>query len=85
MISIKSEYEIELMKKAGHIVYLTHQCLLPYIKPGITTKELDKIAEDFIRSQGATPSFLNYNGFPPDQFVPQLMIKLSMVYQEIVN
>ena len=64
MISIKSEYEIELMKKAGHIVYLTHQCLLPYIKPGITTKELDKIAEDFIRSQGATPSFLNYNGFP---------------------
>lgn len=64
MISIKSEYELSLLKKAGHIVYLTHQYLKPYIKPGITTKELDKLAEDFIRSKGATPSFLNYNGFP---------------------
>ena len=64
MISIKSEYELSLLKEAGHIVYLTHQYLKPYIKPGITTKELDKLAEDFIRSKGATPSFLNYNGFP---------------------
>ena len=64
MISIKSEYELSLLKKAGHIVYLTHQYLKQYIKPGITTKELDKLAEDFIRSKGATPSFLNYNGFP---------------------
>lgn len=64
MISIKSDYEISLMKKAGHIVYLTHKYLLPYIKPGITTKELDKLAYDFIISQDATPSFLNYNGFP---------------------
>ena len=38
--------------------------LKDYIKPGITTKELDKLAEDFIRSQGATPSFKGYNGFP---------------------
>ena len=64
MISIKSDYEIKLMKKAGHIVYLTHQYLKPYVKPGITTKELDKLAYDFIISQDATPSFLNYNGFP---------------------
>ena len=64
MISIKSEYELSLLKEAGHIVYLTHQYLKPYIKPGITTKELDKLAEDFIRSKDATPSFLNYNGFP---------------------
>ena len=64
MISIKSEYELELMKKAGNIVYLTHQYLKKYIKPGITTKELDKLAENFIKSKGATPSFLNYNGFP---------------------
>ncbi len=64
MISIKSEYEIELLRHAGHIVYLTHQYLKDYVKPGITTKELDKLAEDFIRSQGATPSFKNYNGFP---------------------
>ena len=64
MISIKSEREISLMKKAGNIVYRTHKYLEPYIKPGITTKELDKLAYDFIISQDATPSFLNYQGFP---------------------
>ena len=64
MISIKSDYEISLMKKAGNIVYKTHKYLEPYVVPGITTKELDKLAHDFIISQGATPSFLNYNGFP---------------------
>ena len=64
MISIKSEYEISLMKKAGNIVYKTHKYLEPYVKPGITTKELDKLAYDFIISQDATPSFLNYEGFP---------------------
>jgi methionyl aminopeptidase len=64
MISIKSDYEISLMEKAGNIVYRTHQYLKPYIKPGITTKELDRLAEEFIRSQDATPSFLNYEGFP---------------------
>ena len=64
MISIKSEREISLMKKAGNIVYRTHKYLEPYIKPGITTKELDKLAYDFIISQDATPSFLNYHGYP---------------------
>ena len=64
MISIKSDYEISLMKKAGNIVYKTHKYLSSYIKPGITTKELDKLAYDFIISQDAIPSFLNYNGFP---------------------
>ena len=64
MISIKSDYEISLMKKAGNIVYKTHQYLLPYIKPGITTKEIDELAYNFIIKEGATPSFLNYNGFP---------------------
>ena len=64
MISIKSEREISLMKKAGNIVYRTHKYLEPYIKPGVTTKELDKLAYDFIISQDATPSFLNYEGYP---------------------
>ena len=64
MITIKSKREIELLKIAGNIVYKTHKYLLPYIKEGITTKELDKLAEDFIRSQGATPSFKGYEGFP---------------------
>ena len=64
MITIKSEREIELLKIAGNIVYQTHQYLKPFIKEGITTKELDKLAEDFIRSKDATPSFKGYEGFP---------------------
>ena len=64
MITIKSKREIELLKNAGNIGYQTHQYLKPYIKEGITTKELDKLAEDFIRSKDATPSFKGYEGFP---------------------
>lgn len=64
MISIKSEREIELLKIAGNIVYETHQYLHPFIKEGVTTKELDTLAEEFIRSKGATPSFKGYNDYP---------------------
>lgn len=64
MINLKSKREIELLKEAGHIVYLTHQYLRPHIKAGIKTKELDRLAEEFIRSKGATPSFKGYEGFP---------------------
>ncbi len=64
MIVIKSDHEIELLRIAGKIVYQTHQYLKPFIKEGITTEKLDKLAEDFIRSKGATPSCKGYNGFP---------------------
>ncbi len=64
MIKIKSQREIDLMRQAGHIVYLTHQYLKPYIKEGITTKQLDKLAEDFIRSKNAIPSCKGYEGYP---------------------
>lgn len=64
MITIKSDREIELMKVAGQIVYETHKYLKPFIKAGIKTKELDKMAEDFIISKGATPSCKGYEGFP---------------------
>lgn len=64
MITLKSKREIELLKEAGHIVYLTHQYLRPHIKAGIKTKDLDRLAEEFIRSKGATPSFKGYEGFP---------------------
>ena len=64
MITMKSKREIELLKIAGNIVYQTQQYLKPFIKEGITTKELDKLAEDFIRSKDATPSFKGYEGFP---------------------
>ena len=64
MISIKSKREIELMKEAGMMVSKTHKYLKPYIKEGITTKELDKLAEDYIVSLGGVPSCKGYEGFP---------------------
>lgn len=64
LITIKSDREIELLREAGKVVYQTHQYLKPFLKEGITTKELDKLAEDFIRSKGCTPSFKGYDGFP---------------------
>ena len=64
MITIKSDYELSLMKVAGKIVYDTHQYLKPFIKEGITTGELDKLAHDYIISRDAYPSCLNYEGFP---------------------
>lgn len=64
MINIKSKREIDLLKEAGRITYLTHLEVKKHIKPGITTNELDRIAEEFILKNGCTPSFKNYNGFP---------------------
>lgn len=64
MITIKSDREIELLRIAGNVVYKTHQYLKPFIKEGITTKELNKLGEEFIRKEGCTPSFKGYDGFP---------------------
>lgn len=63
-ITIKSRSEIEKMREAGRLLALVHEELAKHVKPGISTKELDKIGEDMIRSFGCIPSFLNYNGFP---------------------
>ena len=64
MITIKSQREIELLRIAGNVVYKTHQYLKPFIKEGITTEELNKLGEDYIKSQGCSPSFKGYDGFP---------------------
>ncbi len=63
MIISKTPREIDLMREAGKIVGLTHQEMQKHIKPGVTTKQLDDIAEKFIRSKDARPSFKGYNGF----------------------
>ncbi|WP_227938877.1 type I methionyl aminopeptidase [Alkalihalobacillus deserti] len=63
MIICKTERELDIMREAGKIVALTHQALKEHIQPGISTKELDVIAEKLIRSHDATPSFKGYNGF----------------------
>lgn len=64
MITIKSDREIELMKHAGYINYLTHQEVYKNLKPGISTKALNDIAHKFIIDNECTPSFLNYEGYP---------------------
>lgn len=63
MIICKTPREIDIMREAGRIVAETHRELKSQIVPGITTKELDLIAEEFIKKQGATASFKGYNGF----------------------
>ncbi|WP_096186232.1 type I methionyl aminopeptidase [Evansella halocellulosilytica] len=63
MIICKTPRELDIMRVAGKIVALTHQELQKHIEPGITTKELDQIADKFIRSHDAIPSFKGYNGF----------------------
>ena len=64
MITIKSEREIELMREAGKMVSMTHQYLKNFIKPGITTKELDRLAEEYIRKIVGVPTCKGYEGFP---------------------
>lgn len=64
MIICKSADELNIMRKAGRIVAETHRILAEAIVPGVSTKELDHIADQYIRSQGAVPSFKGYNGFP---------------------
>ena len=64
MIICKTAHGINLMREAGKIVSATLEELKNHIRPGVTTKELDAIAEEVIRSHGAVPSFKGYQGFP---------------------
>lgn len=61
---IKTEDEITLIKQSSLLVGKTLAVVAEYIKPGVQTKKLDSIAEEFIRSQNAVPAFKNYRGFP---------------------
>ncbi len=63
-VTIKSAREIELMKEAGKILAQTHEELKEFIRPGISTLDIDKKGEEIIRRYGCIPSFLNYNGYP---------------------
>ncbi len=63
MIIIKSEREIELMKKAGEVVAKVFEIVGPKCLPGVSTMELSNMAEQIIRSEGAYPTFLGYGGF----------------------
>ena len=63
-ITIKSPREIELMRESGRLLSLVHDELAKMIRPGISTKEIDRVCEEIIRSYGCTPNFLHYQGYP---------------------
>ena len=63
-VTIKSEREIELMTEAGRILEIVHEEMKKALHPGMSTKDIDRIGEEVIRSYGCIPSFLNYNGYP---------------------
>lgn len=64
MITYKSDYEIKKMREAGKLAALSMEKLASYIKPGISTGELDEILFDYIQTLGGSPSFKGYQGFP---------------------
>lgn len=64
MISIKTDEEIELLRESSLLVGKTLGEMAKHIRPGVSTLELDRIADEFIRSHGAVPGFLGYGGFP---------------------
>ena len=64
MIAIKNERELEFMRQACKITAAARALAGDMVKPGVSTKQIDKAVHDFIVSQGAKPSFLNYHGYP---------------------
>ena len=64
MIFVKTGEEIELLRESNRLVGMTLGEMAKHIRPGISTLELDRIAEEFIRDHGAEPGFLGYGGFP---------------------
>ena len=64
MIILKSQTEIESMRRAGKITAAARALAGEMVRPGVTTREIDSAVEQFIRKQGAVPSFLHYNGYP---------------------
>ena len=64
MIHYKTEEEIQLVKESAQILGKAHAEVAKAIKPGVKTKDLDKIADEYIYDHGGIPSFKNYHGFP---------------------
>ena len=82
MIFLKTEDEIDLLRSANQLVSKTHAELAKVIKPGVTTAQLDKIAEEFIRDHGAIPTF---KGFPNSYGGPFPASICASVNDEVVH
>src|SRR6186713_2981138 len=64
MVQLKTEEELVIIRESAQILGKAHGEVARLIKPGVKTSTLDKVAEEFIRDNGGSPSFKNYNGFP---------------------
>lgn len=71
-IMLKSRSQVSMLRQAGRIVAQTYEVLRPYVVPGVSTAELDKIAEDYIRSKGAIPSYIGYGAVPASKGRPAI-------------
>src|SRR5947209_3616390 len=86
-VLLKSRKEIAQLREAGHIVAETYEALRPYIAPGVTTGELDRIAEDYICSKGAKPIYKGYgaksahNGHP---FTPPFPATICVAINDVI-
>ena len=92
MITLKSQTEIELMRRAGKITAAARALAGEMVRPGVTTHEIDSAVEQFIRKQGAVPSFLHYNGYPAsacvsvnDEVIHGILGKRVLVEGDIVS
>jgi len=81
-IVVKNKEQIALMRESNRIVAHTHELLEKYIRAGVTTKELEIIAEDYIRSQGAVPSFKGYFGSAPTGFPGAICVSVN---EEVIH
>ena len=64
MVHYKTEEDIQVIKASARVLGLAHGEVAKRIRPGVKTKDLDKVAEEFIQDHGGSPSFKNYHGFP---------------------
>ncbi len=86
-ITLKSRREIAELRRAGRIVAETYEALRPYIVPGVTTAELDRIAEDFIRRKGAIPMYKGYGARPArdgQPAVPPFPATICVAINEVI-
>jgi len=63
-VTVKDAYEIGLMREAGHKLEIVHNAMRDFIRPGVSTWEIDELGERIIRELGGIPNFKNYNGYP---------------------
>ena len=86
-VMLKSKQEIAQLREAGRVVAQTYDVLRPYVKPGVSTAELDKIAEDFIRGKGAKPIYKGYGARPARggmQAVPAFPATICVAINDVI-